>query len=467
MGMGMEVPGDPVSRHPHRPAAGSGVVGMIGTGGPPFVALRADMDALPIIEASGVDFASEHPGAMHACGHDAHMTMLLGAARLLKAVEHRLPGTVRLVFQPAEEGGAGGERMVQEGEGGLGAGILYAGNQCGTSATAWVPACRPSSHCALLNPSAADQPPLLPAFLVICASFSMSPPPFPACTHIHPHNIPPPFPPQQQKGVFQDVGAAFGFHVWPSLPSGGVYSRPGFFMAGAIRFELVVRGRGGHAAIPELLADPVVASAAIITALQTLVSRETSPFDSAVLSIPKLVAGRGRAQAHNVVPDSVFLGGVVRATSDAAMQRLRARVAEVVAAVAAAHGCVAELDWAEDATPYYPPTINDPALHAFADGVATGWVGLEGVTSIFWGKVKLCQPGRPAHKTTAPKSTPCYTPQKQHTGCWAPALWESTRAPWPRRTFPSSRAPCPPPSCSWASATRPWAPCMACTPTSS
>uniref|UniRef100_A0A1D2A0P9 Peptidase M20 dimerisation domain-containing protein n=1 Tax=Auxenochlorella protothecoides TaxID=3075 RepID=A0A1D2A0P9_AUXPR len=275
---------------PHTPAAGSGVVGMIGTGGPPFVALRADMDALPIIEASGVDFASEHPGAMHACGHDAHMTMLLGAARLLKAVEHRLPGTVRLVFQPAEEGGAGGERMVQE-------------------------------------------------------------------------------------GVFQDVGAAFGFHVWPSLPSGGVYSRPGFFMAGAIRFELVVRGRGGHAAIPELLADPVVASAAIITALQTLVSRETSPFDSAVLSIPKLVAGRGRAQAHNVVPDSVFLGGVVRATSDAAMQRLRARVAEVVAAVAAAHGCVAELDWAEDATPYYPPTINDPALHAFADGVATGLLG--------------------------------------------------------------------------------------------
>lgn len=98
-----------------RTHADSGVVGTIGTGRGPVVALRADMDALPIAEATGLSYESTHDGIMHACGHDAHMAMLLGGARLLKAAERQLPGTVKLVFQPAEEGGAGGDRMVKEG----------------------------------------------------------------------------------------------------------------------------------------------------------------------------------------------------------------------------------------------------------------------------------------------------------------------------------------------------------------
>lgn len=285
--------------------AKTGLVATIGTGSAPIVALRADMDALPITEDTGFNFSSQHAGRMHACGHDAHMTMLLGGARLLKKLEPELRGTVRLLFQPAEEGGAGGQRLVTE-------------------------------------------------------------------------------------GALEGVGAAFGFHVWPTVPAGAVATRPGFMMAGSLRFELDIVGRGGHAAIPELLVDPVVASAAVIQALQTLVARETSPFDSAVISIPKLVAGKGRDQAHNVVPDSVFLGGVVRAASDEAMQRLRKRVEEIVAGVTAAYGCDSILDWVLEDTPYYPPTINDEGAYSFAAGVITKWVEEEQVLGwIIWEELSL------------------------------------------------------------------------------
>ena len=274
------------------PIAETGVVGTIGTGDGPCVALRADMDALPIHEEADVPFRSEVDGKMHACGHDCHTAMLLGAARILKQHESEVRGTVKLVFQPAEEGGAGGLRMREEG--------------------------------VLESPR---------------------------------------------------VDRIFGLHVWPSLDTGTVGAREGVFLAAASFLNIQVRGTGGHAAMPHQTVDPVTTSAKIVTELQTLVSREIDPLDSAVVSITSIHCG----QAYNVIPESVEMQGTIRALSMPGLRRLQDRAREIVTGVAAANRCEAVIDYPGHD---YPPTINDAGAWKLAQQVAAKMLGESQVLEI-------------------------------------------------------------------------------------
>ncbi|MBY0260745.1 MAG: amidohydrolase, partial [Phycisphaerales bacterium] len=236
------------------------------------IALRADMDALPITEATGLPYASTTPGLMHACGHDGHTANLLGVARVLMQLAHR-PSPVTLVFQPAEEGGAGGKRMCEDG--------ALDGSKIGPK-----------------------------------------------------------------------VRAIFGLHGWPQYGVGLVGSRPGPMLASTDNFHITITGTQSHAAYPQLSADPVVATAHIIAALQTVASRNIAPQDSIVVSVTMLKAGT----ATNIIPERATFGGTMRTLKAETRQLGRRRVCQIIEQTAAAMGCTATIDWQEG----YPVTFNDP-----------------------------------------------------------------------------------------------------------
>jgi hippurate hydrolase len=257
---------------------GTGVIGYLPAtdkAGRASVGLRADMDALPIEEKTGKPYSSCTPGVMHACGHDGHTTILIGAARLLAKLER--PRPVTFIFQPAEEGGGGGEVMCNEG--------ALAGEGKG--------------------------------------------------------------------GLGAPVDTIYGLHGWPTFEVGHVATRPGPLLAATDDFVVVVRGTQAHGAYPQYSADPIVASAQIITALQTIVSRNVGPLDSVVVSIGAINAGT----ADNIIPESVRFIGTMRTLSKAMRVLGKKRFYEIVEGTAAALGCKAEIVWHQG----YPITANDGA----------------------------------------------------------------------------------------------------------
>jgi amidohydrolase len=251
--------------------AETGVVGTLrgGAGGGPTLLLRADMDALPITEECTHDFVSGNRGVMHACGHDAHVAIGLAVAERLAATRGEWGGTVKYVFQPAEEGGQGALRMVEQ-------------------------------------------------------------------------------------GVLEGVDRALGLHVWMGLPSGVVGVVPGPFMASAGEFEITVRGRGGHGAIPQQTVDAVLVGSHVVVALQSIVSRNTSPLESAVVTVGAFNAGT----TWNVIADTASLKGTVRAFTVDACDELPRRIQRIASGVCEALGATCDFRYQLDT----PPTINDARL---------------------------------------------------------------------------------------------------------
>jgi amidohydrolase len=269
----------------------TGVIAEIGGVVPgPVIALRADIDALPIHEETEVSYASQVPGVMHACGHDFHTAALLGAAYQLKGQESQLKGTVRLLFQPAEEKAQGAQRLIA-------------------------------------------------------------------------------------RGVLKEARAVIGLHNKPDLPVGTIGITGGPLMAAADGFNVRIQGFGSHAAVPEAGVDPIVAASHIVAALQTIVSRNVSALESAVISVTQIHSGN----SWNIIPEQAVFEGTIRTFDEAVRSRLLERFRHVVTSVAGAFGAEASIRWIEGP----PPVINDAALAALGElsAKALGYTAVKPVPS--------------------------------------------------------------------------------------
>src|SRR5450631_1813320 len=252
----------------HRGVGVTGVVGVLRNGnGQASVGLRADMDALPILEATELPYASQNSGRMHACGHDGHTTMLLGAAKYL-AETRNFDGTVNFIFQPAEEGMGGAKAMVDDG--------LFEKFPC---------------------------------------------------------------------------DSIFGMHNRPSVPVGKFNVKPGPMMAGGAFFDIFVTGKGAHGARPESGVDSALVAAQIAVSLQSIVSRNIRPIDTAVVSVTRIHAG----DAYNVIPQTAHLGGTARAFSPEVMAKIESSMKRIAKGVAESHGATAEVDFRV----LFAPTVNN------------------------------------------------------------------------------------------------------------
>jgi N-acetylcysteine deacetylase len=235
----------------------------------PTVAIRADIDALPIEEKTGLPYASKNKGVMHACGHDFHTAALIGAAYLLKENQSKLNGSVRLIFQPAEELGGGARHVIKDGQ-------------------------------------------------------------------------------------LDDVEAIIGLHNKPDLAVGTIGIKEGPLMAAVDRFHIVLHGKGSHAALPQNGKDPIAAAGQLITALQTIVSRNVSPLHSAVVSVTKIIGG----STWNVIPGNVSLEGTVRTFDSIVREEVKTRFHTIVHSIAAAFSQEVEINW----FPGPPPLINHKSV---------------------------------------------------------------------------------------------------------
>lgn len=273
-----------------RPTPTSVLAVLKGQAGPGrTVLLRADMDALPIQEETGLPFASQHPGVMHACGHDGHTAMLLGAAQVLSAQAQALRGEVRFIFQHAEELFPGGAQELVDG------------------------------------------------------------------------------------GLMDGIDVAVGTHLMSPVPTGVVVLRDGPLLAAPDAFEITVQGKGGHGAMPHQTVDPVVVAAHVVLALQSVVSRLRDPLEPAVLTVAQIHGGT----AHNVIPDSVTLGGTVRTFDEALRERIPVQMEQLARGTAEAHGAGCTFRYIRG----YRPVLNDPATTAILREVAREALGGEVVLS--------------------------------------------------------------------------------------
>ena len=255
------------------------------------IGLRADFDALPMPEKINFEYKSSKDGMMHACGHDGHTSMLLGAAKYISE-NNDFDGTVYFIFQPGEEGFAGGKKMIED-------------------------------------------------------------------------------------GLFDDfsIDEVYALHNWPDLPLGSFGVNSGPMMAAVDEFDIIVKGKGGHAAFPQLVIDPIIVASQIVTAIQTIISRSTDPVDKALISITKIHGGT----AYNVIDDEVKLSGTIRTFKPETRSFIEKRIEEIANGIAKAHGAGANIEF--DLINKYPPTINSKKESEFAAKIAKQMVGEENVNT--------------------------------------------------------------------------------------